>query len=372
MADLFKNLYSKQFFDVFTEALEIVIVDFNKKLFLEQIYTTEWEELELKQRMFHTSDILARYLSEDYPESIKQLYKIISTLKTIGVNKRVKYPDLVFMLIPHYIETHGLDNFDTSVRAFKKITPFTTCEFAVRPFIVKYGGKMLNEHLKWAKDKNEHVRRLASEGCRSRLPWGMALRDIKHDPGPILPILEILKNDSSEYVRKSVANNLNDISKDNPHVTIDIVKRWKGQSKETDWIVKHASRTLLKAGNQEVLRLFGYGSIENIEVHNFRVKTDVVRVGESLEFNFDIHMQSDSTELLRLEYAIYYLKKNGSHTKKVFKISEKNYEPGSIKNITRRQSFKLISSRKYHMGEHLISLIINGVEVEERAFVLSQ
>ena len=370
MADLFKNLYSKQFFNVFTEALEIVIKDFDKTRFLNQIYASEWEELELKQRMFHISETLAQYLSDKYTESIEQLHKIIATLKSIGVNKRVKYPDLVFMLIPHYIETYGLNDFDTSVKAIKKITSFTTCEFAVRPFIIKYGDKMMQEHLRWAHDEDEHVRRLASEGCRSRLPWGMAIRDFKFDPSPVIPILEVLKDDPSEYVRKSVANNLNDISKDNPQVTIDIVKRWKGHSKETDWIVKHASRTLLKAGNQEMMQLFGYGSIDNIEIQNFEIKTNPVRVGESLEFIFDINNQSASNELIRLEYAIYFLKKNGTHTKKVFKISEKNYAPHSTININRKQSFKPVSTRKYHMGEHLVSIIINGVEVEEGSFEL--
>ncbi|MCU4175679.1 DNA alkylation repair protein [Carboxylicivirga sp. N1Y90] len=370
MAEPFKNLYSKQFFDVFTEALDDVLDDFNKEQFLNKIITSEWDDLELKQRMYHISEVLATYLTRDYPKSVDQLLQIIASLKTNKVEAKVKYPDLVFMLIPNYIENYGLHDFTTSVEAFQKITPFTTCEFAVRPFIIKYGDKMLMEMLRWAKHENHHVRRLASEGCRSRLPWGMALRDLKRDPNPILSILENLKNDSSEYVRKSVANNLNDISKDNPQVTIDIVKKWKGQTKETDWIVKHASRTLLKAGNQELMQLFGFGAIDDIEIRNFQVLRHEVRVGDALGFSFEIHNQSTKSELIRLEYAIYYLKKNGTHTKKVFKISEKEYAPNSITNITRRQSFKIVSTRKYHMGDHLISLIINGVEVDEGAFEL--
>ncbi|WP_430813743.1 DNA alkylation repair protein [Carboxylicivirga sp. RSCT41] len=370
MADLFKNLYSKQFFEVFTEALGMVLKDFNSAQFLKRVYTDEWEELELKQRMYHISGIMEGYLSPDYPESIRQIYEIIDALKAINVDERVKYPDLVFMLIPHYIESNGLDDFETSVAAMEQITSFTTCEFAVRPFIIKYEDKMMSVMLQWAGSTDHHVRRLASEGCRSRLPWGIAIRDFKFDPSPVLPVLDRLRNDPSEYVRKSVANNLNDISKDNPQVTIDIAKKWKGQSKETDWIVKHACRTLLKAGNQELMQLFGFGSIDDIEIINFNTSKSIIRVGEYLEFNFELHNRSDKNELIRLEYGIYFLKQNGTHTKKVFKISEKDYPAKSSTNITRRQSFKVVSTRKFHMGEHLVSLIINGVEVEESAFEL--
>ncbi|WP_289054096.1 DNA alkylation repair protein [Carboxylicivirga marina] len=370
MAELFKNLYSKAFFEVFTEALEMVIDNFDKKAFLIQIYNDEWDDLELKQRMHHITSILTPYLSNNYPKSIEQLLQLIDSLKSIGVSERLKYPDLVFLVFPNYIERHGLSDYDTSVAAIKKITSFSTCEFAVRPFIIKYGDKMMAELLKWTQDENHHVRRLATEGCRSRLPWGMAIREFKIDPSPIMPILEALKNDPSEYVRKSVANNLNDISKDNPQVTIDIVKRWKGASKETDWIVKHASRTLLKAGNQELMQVFGFGSIDNIEITNFNVKKDIIRVGEALEFQFSLTNHSAKNELIRLEYGIYYLKQNDTHTKKVFKISERNYEAGSTSSIKKLQSFKLVSTRKYHMGEHLVSLIVNGIEVEESSFEL--
>jgi 3-methyladenine DNA glycosylase AlkC len=91
-----------------------------------------------------------------------------------------------------------------------------------------------------AEVQNHDVRRLASEGCRPRLPWAMALPQFRKDPSPALPILEKLKNDESDYVRKSVANNLNEISKDHPQLVLDICERWYGQTANTDWLVKHA------------------------------------------------------------------------------------------------------------------------------------
>lgn len=370
MADLFKNLYSQNFFEALTDALENVLHHFDKQQFLREIHNPEWEELELKQRMHHTTTILTNYLSGDYPKSIEQIEQIITWLKNNRVEDKVKYPDLVFMIFPHYIELNGLHDFDTSVRAFETITPFSTCELAVRPFIIKYEDKMMMKVQKWTAHSNEHVRRLASEGCRPRLPWGMALRKFKQDPTPVLPVLDALKQDTSAYVRKSVANNLNDISKDNPQVTIDIAHKWKGHSKDTDWIVKHACRTLLKAGNREVLELFGFGAPEHLEVRNFSITNDRISVGDDLEFSFKLYNHSNESILVRLEYAIYFLKQKGHHTRKVFKISERKYAPGSSTTINRRQSFKRVSTRKYHPGEHIVSLIINGAEFEEETFTL--
>lgn len=155
--------------------------------------------------------------------------------------------------------------------------------------------------------------------------WAMALPNLKENPAPIIPILENLKNDPSRFVRLSVANNLNDIAKDNPETVIDLVKKWRGESKEVDWIIKHGCRTLLKQGNPEMMELFGFDSvIENISIDNFQIPTPKVKVGDSLEFSFKLLNHNDKKVRIRLEYAIYYQKANGTLTKKVHKISEKN------------------------------------------------
>ena len=139
------------------------------------------------------------------------------------------------------------------MKAIEFITQFITCEFAVRPFLLKYGDKMMNQMRAWSLHKSHKVRRLASEGSRPRLPWAMAIPALKKNPMPVLTILENLKNDPSESVRRSVANNLNDISKDRPGMVLKIANAWKGQNKETDAIVRHGCRTLLKHGHPEVL-----------------------------------------------------------------------------------------------------------------------
>ena len=366
MADLLKNLYSDDFFETLTQSIDTVVEGFEKSNFLADVYDSDWENRELKQRMRHISTVLKKYLSKNFEKSSEQLLDITAYLQALN-RKELNFPCI---LIPDYIEQNGLDHFETSVKAFEKITMFISCEFAVRPFIIKYKKQMLDFMLEWTRHESEHVRRLASEGSRPRLPWAMALPDLKKNPSPILPILEELKSDSSEYVRKSVANSLNDISKDNPELLIEIAQKWIGKTKETDWIVKHACRTLLKAGNTQVLEMFGLGSVEKIRVPNFQIKSEIVEIGNDLFFSFDLHNQSEQEVKIRLEYGIYYQKKNGTLSRKVFKISEKIYPPKSGTTISRKQSFKLISTRKYHEGKHKVALIINGIEFEKIEFIL--
>ena len=366
MTTLIKDIYSKAFFKNFVKVLKVLNGDINQAQFLADIYNEQWEQKELKQRMRHISIVLKRYLSSSYPQSVQQLLAIISYLQ----EKNITEQSVEFMFIPDFIEQNGLEYFDTSVLAFEKITQFTSCEFAVRPFVLKYKDKMIQQMYFWSIHKDNSVRRLASEGSRPRLPWAMSLPFLKVNPLPILPILEILKKDNSDYVRRSVANNLNDISKDNPEVVISIIKKWKGANKKTDWILKHGSRTLLKQGHLKVLKLFGFGSPREIKIKNLKLVKREVKIGAYLEFNFELINLAKVSNFIRLEYGVHYQKKNGKLFKKVFKISEKEYPKSSTTFISRKQSFKLMTTRQYCQGIHQLSLIINGVEFERKDFKL--
>jgi 3-methyladenine DNA glycosylase AlkC len=213
--------------------------------------------------------------------------------------------------------------------------------------------------LELAKHENENVRRFASEGCRPRLPWAMALPQFKKDPSPIIPILAQLKDDESEFVRRSVANNLNDISKDNPDLVLKLSKKWLGKSERRNWIIKHASRTMLKAGNKRALMLFGYGNPKRINVQNFEVKTKKVKIGDYLKFSFKLNVKNSQKSKLRLEYAIDYLKANNLHNKKVFQISENIYSPGDH-FFSKKHSFAEMTTRKHYPGLHKVSIVVNG------------
>ncbi|WP_271405574.1 DNA alkylation repair protein [Tenacibaculum soleae] len=366
MAELFKNIYNQDFFNQFTKVIEQVTPDFDTQSFFQHIFDVDWDNKELKQRMRHITVVLKKHLSEDYEKNVNFIFKIIDQLEKNNISEK----SIEYMFFPDFIEVYGLDNYTISVKAFEKITQFTSCEFAVRPFIINYSSTMIPQLFEWSNHKHAMVRRLATEGCRPRLPWGIGIPDLKENPSEILPILENLKNDVSESVRRSVANNLNDISKDNPVIVIDIVKNWQGKTVEVDKLLKHASRTLLKEGNQEIMTLFGFGAVDKIKINSFKIQTPDVKIGEALMFSFDLLNTDIVAAKIRLEYGLYYQKANGTLAKKVFKISEKVYAENSATSITRKQSFKIITTRKFHIGKHQVSIIVNGIEFEKLSFNL--
>ena len=297
---------------------------------------------------------LGKYLPPDYHEALAILEKVA-----------VSYTSGLFVLgfsFPDFVEVYGQDENDVniSINALEAFTSLWSSEMAVRPFILKYEKPMMAQMLKWSKHENEHIRRLASEGCRPALPWAISLPKFKKDPAPVLPILTQLKSDPSMYVRKSVANNLNDISKTRPDVVIKIASDWYGENNHTNWILKHGCRTLLKKGNSDILALFGLNDNKNVVVEGFSLDSSSVSIGDDLTFSFTVNTK-DSTKA-RLEFAIDYVKSSGKKNRKIFKISEVSLKTNEKKHYTKSHSFADLSTRKHFPGIHSIVLIINGAE----------
>ncbi len=347
-----KNIYNKKFISKLSKSVKENYPGFDEKGFSKAVLNKEWANMELKARMRHITLCLQKFIPENYPTTLSILKKSIQDFDY----------GFEIMFFPDFVEVFGLEDYKNSIPALEHFTKYCSSEFAVRPFIIKYPKKMMAQMLKWSKNKNHHVRRLSSEGCRPRLPWAGALPDFKKDPAPILPILEQLKADDSEYVRKSVANNLNDISKDHPELVLKIAKKWIGKNDHTNWIVKHALRTLLKQGNAKALQLFGYAPPKNMSISNFKFKNASVKIGNKLYFSFDLNSTLNKKTKVRLEYGIYYLKKSGQLNRKVFKISEKEItsfpEP-----VEKYQSFEERTTRKHYKGQHKLSIIVNGEEL---------
>ncbi len=362
-----KNLFSSQFYDFFCDEFLKFSPDFDRNQFINLIFDADWKNRELKDRMRHTALVLHHFLPTHFPDTARLLARFCVHMKDAGFGNQA----LQYMFVPDYIQLFGIEYFEESADAFAQITPFTSCEFAVRPFIVKYPQAMIERMLAWSGHENHHVRRLSSEGSRPRLPWAMALPDFKKDPSAILPILENLKKDSSEYVRRSVANSLNDIAKDNPQIVLAILQHWKGLGKETDYILKHGSRTLLKQGHKEALGAFGLHSDDDFVLDDFKIHTLDVKIGETLTFSFSIENRSEVAAKIRLEYGLYFRKQNGLLSKKVFKISEKEFAPNEKATLVRNQSFRLITTRVFYTGEHALSIIVNGEEKLKGMFRLT-
>ncbi|MES2676957.1 MAG: DNA alkylation repair protein [Pseudomonadota bacterium] len=361
-----KEIYNQQFFSTLCQSLTKSYPKFSEQKFLALIFDDQWQKRELKQRMRHISHCLNQSLTNSYPQNIQILKQ------TAADFPQEKMSGLALVIFADYVETFGLEDFSTSINALEFFTEFGSAEFAIRHFLVKYEKPTLKQMLLWAKSKNHHIRRLASEGCRPRLPWGIALAQYKKDPTKILPILEILKDDQEEYARRSVANNLNDIAKDHPEIALDLAQKWlKNADENLTRLVKHGLRGLLKKGDQRALRLFAIHSDHGATIELFAIKFDLqknlVKVGENLSFSFRLINQKKNK--IRLEYAIYFLMKNGQYSKKIFQIVQKNLDEGKF-IFNKKHSFRVISTRKYYSGEHRLGLVLNGVEIETKIFNL--
>lgn len=366
MAELLKHYFNSTFLNEFADTVCEVISPFDKKQFLQKVFDDEWEQRELKQRMRHIAIALHDNLSGNYKKDINAIIKIIEHIRSKGK----KEFGIEYMFLPDFVELYGLDDLALSQDAMEFITQFTSCEFAVRPFIKKYPEQMMKKMLEWSKHPHHFVRRFSSEGCRPRLPWAMALPDLKKDPSLILPILENLKNDPSEFVRRSVANNLNDISKDNPDIVLQLVNRWQGSSKETDWVIKHGCRTLLRKADDQALNIFGFSGAVNCEIIDFSIQPNHIKISDSLRFSFQLISKEKQPIKYRIEYAIYFVKSSGKQSRKLFKITENTFHPNTPYTFNRTQRFHDLTTRKHYSGEHRISILINGNELAGQNFEL--
>lgn len=367
MAEPLKNVYNPSFFEGFIATAKQVLPAFNEQQFLNVIFDQEWEKRELKQRMRHIATALNDQLPGHYNEQVGHILKITEALQHQGINGGLEY-----IFFPDFIEQYGLQDLKCSLKAMETLTQFISCEFAIRPFLLKYPNEVMAQMLKWSKHPHHHVRRFSSEGCRPRLPWAMAIPGLKINPSPVIPILENLKNDSSVFVRKSVANNLNDIAKDNPMVVVQLVKKWKGYSKETDWIIKHGCRSLLKKAHPDVYKIFELPDTASCEISGLKLASKKLKIGERLGFSFELKSIHQKKCKLRIEYAVHYVKANGKQNRKIFQLTEKYFEPGTYYSFEKEQRFQDFTTRKHYPGKHRIGIIVNGIEMASKEFQLLQ
>jgi 3-methyladenine DNA glycosylase AlkC len=327
------------------------------------VFDDQWEDRALKERMRHITLTMHDALPQAFPTALDILRRAAPDLSDYGFQN---------MVFSDFVELYGLDKWELSIPALEQFTRLVSAEFAVRPFIVKDQDRMMAQMLLWANDEDDRLRRLATEGCRPRLPWGIALQALKADPSPIMPILEQLKNDPSEAVRRSVANNLNDISKDNPDVVVEILRHWqKEDSPEMDRIISHALRTMVKQGDPDALELLGYPTNPAIKVKNLTLEPASVPIGEKLIISFEIESLAQTAQKLMIDYVVHLVRANGRLTPKVFKLRKKTLAPGETIRIVKNHSFAPVTTRKYYPGQHAIEIQVNGRLSERGDFELA-
>ena len=362
MAEPLKNSLNKKYLSHLAQSLHKVDSTFQTSQFVNLCQANDWAALELKERISRITIILEKNLAGSYPQKIEKLM-LVAPL----------YGGFEALFFPEFVERFGRENrhWNLSMKALKHFTQYSSAEFAIRPFILEDPKKMMAFMLKLSTHKNYHLRRLASEGCRPRLPWAQALPLFKKDPTDILPILENLKNDRELYVRKSVANNINDLSKDNPQLVLKLVEKWmKNPSEECRWIVSHGLRSLIKLGDKKALKILGYPSGENFKVSGFRLRTSKVYLGEDLEFRFKLRNLSSTKLNCMVDFIIFHKKKNGSLQPKVFKLKKICIEGKREIEISKIHKFREISTRAYYTGKHTLQLQINGEKSNKKSFQL--
>jgi 3-methyladenine DNA glycosylase AlkC len=317
---------------------------------------------ELLARGDHVAAALRRHLPADVPAALDVLVRSLGPeLGEDGLGGEGMAP---FLYLPHaaFVRAHGVEHFDAAMAANAAITRRFTAEWSIRPFLERWPGPTFELLAAWARDPSVHLRRLVSEGTRPRLPWAPRIRALVLDPGPGLALLELLKDDPAEYVRRSVANHLNDVSKDHPARAVETCRRWlEGASPERRRLVRHALRSLVKAGDPAALALLGHGAAPRITLHGARVEPARVRIGEAVVFRATLVSGAAAPQSLAVDLAVHFVKANGAARPKVFKGRVLALAPGGRAEVSKRISLAVHSTRTPNPGRHEVEVVVNGV-----------
>ena len=360
----FKHMISENLVTKMASAIAGVDATFDKSRFL--LAAKELGPLELKQRVILLREKLKSTLHEDFSKALETLLKSLNSKQLKG-----------FDLWPYteFIQTYGVHDPKASLQALYELTSLFTSEFAVRPFLKNHSKMTLAFLEKCTQDANVHVRRWASEGTRPRLPWGEKLHSHIENPELGIRLLEKLKYDDELYVRKSVANHLNDISKDNPDTVLDLLNQWLKNAPAThqvkiDWIIRHSLRSLIKAGHPKALKLIGADTKSKVSLMGFKLNGQHFKVKDALEFEFHLQSNAKKVQKIIVDYAIHFVMANGKHSRKVFKLKTANIVGGEKLLIKKRHPIRPITTRKYFSGLHKIDIQVNGNILAEKKWTL--
>lgn len=376
----FKNLINAGVIAGMAGELQEVWPEFPARRF-KQLAGKELDSLELKQRVMQVRDALAATLPEDFAKACdiieaslapvthsSRIEDIITTGK--GISGWPVWP------LTEFIALAGINAPERALCALHALTQRLTAEFAIRPFMLQHTQLTLETLQHWTCDPSPHVRRLASEGSRPRLPWGLRLGNVIENPQLTRSILNALCTDESDYVRKSVANHLNDISKDHPDLAVAMATSWlkkrvnAEKKKQLERLIRHALRTLIKQGHPGALKLAGFDHEASIDIQVAPLKRKTWHEGESLPIEATLHNPGDSNIRVSLDYAVHFLRANGTHSAKIFKWSKLELAPGESLTLQKAHPLAAVTTRRHYPGEHWLDVRINGIAHGRQRFVL--
>lgn len=354
-----KHMFGAELLKRMGKAISKVYPSFDEKSFL--ALEPKLAALEMKPRM----QILRNALYDQLPKEFKTAVNVLLNSTTMGdLNGFDVWP------YTDFVQTHGLEEPQVSLDALKRLTKIFTAEFAVRPFLKRHPELTLKYLMECAHSTDVDLRRWASEGTRPRLPWGERLHDFIQDPSRALSILECLKFDDELYVRKSVSNHLNDIAKDHPDLVIATLTDWKEKAgilhaKKIDWIIHRSLRSLIKAGHGGALKLIGVSPGAKVEMGTIRINKKMFRVGDRLDFQFNIRSVSSRSQNLVIDYILHFVKSNQKTSPKVFKLKNFTLLAKAEVNLAKSHHLRKITTREYYPGIHRLAIQVNGVVMGE-------
>lgn len=359
MAEPLKNQYGADIPVQIADMFGAVYPKFDKEGFVTSSLIG-YDKASLTERGWKMADAMRAHLPQDYKKAVEimlaSLGKKLERTENLGMS--------VFLYLPHvfFVSKYGLDDFELSILAQYELTQRFSAEFSIRPFLMQHTQKTLDVLEQWATDDNPHVRRLVSEGTRPRLPWTPRLPMFQKDPTPVLRLLELLKDDKELYVRRSVANNLNDIGKDNPNVLSEVAKKWlENPTKEREWLVRHALRSAIKRGDAGALEASGANQNVEVELSSVCISPSTVSIGESVNISFELKNLSAKSEHLEMDCKIHFIKANGKTSPKVFKLKRAKMVSMQSITVTKNISLAEMTTRKHYAGRHEVDVVVNGV-----------
>ena len=369
MAEAFKNLINHATVAHAGDHLQRAWPAFDRAEF-SRIAGHQLEALEFKARAMQLADALEATLPADFSAAAATLENALAP--PLGFDEKGEPQGLGNALgaqglsgwalwgAGEFVARQGMGDVPRALACLRALTQRFTAEFAIRPFIAQHPATVFPILERWAEDPSPHVRRLASEGSRPRLPWGLRLQQLVADPSPTQALLKALQDDPSAYVRRSVANHLNDIAKDHP----DRVAQWvtthlQQASPARTALLRHASRSLVKQGHAATLRAWGLGEAF-AGTALFTLDATEAAIGEGVALQVSLQSTHTQPQALVIDYVVHHVRANGSTSPKVFKGWKLTLDAHAMRTLGKRHSLRPVSTRQLYPGRHRIDLQING------------
>lgn len=369
MAEAFKEMLSMDKVMGLAISVQELAPHFSVERYSSILKKQDWDALSLMERL--------RAAAESMGEQLQGRTDAERLVEVLNQNEELS--GWLSLICCEFVARDSSLSTEEGLQYLAQMTGHFSAEFAIRSFIQKDLATCLRLFENWIEHEDQHIRRLVSEGSRPRLPWGIRLQEFVEDPSPMIPLLDRLKDDPEEYVRRSVANHLNDIAKDHPEVVIELAQQWLAESTSDNAktrlkLVRHACRTLFKQGNPAALAMFGYGDVSEIGC-NIEVANNQIAWLGNLEFSIALNNANNlkTTDKLMVDYVVHFQKANGKLAPKVFKWMDKDLGKNAVSNserFSKTHSFKTVTTRKHYPGIHRIEVMINGVKKAEAEFTL--